>query len=361
LKVGFHSPLPPVKSGVADYAAALLRELRRFGTVEVAAEKCDVALYHTGNNSLHREIYRRAIEQPGVAVLHDAVLQHFFLGSMTEEQYCEEFVYNYGEWARSEAKLLWDERAASALDQRYFARPMLKRLAERSNAVVVHNPGAAALVRVHAPLAQVVEIPHFFMGPEPVDASAVVQFRGRFRYLFGVFGYIRESKRLVPVLRTFERLRKMREGVGILIAGEIQSGDLLRAVEPLLSQQGVVRLEHMTEQEFALASQAVDCCVNLRYPSAGETSGIGVRLMGMGKPVIATAGPELDSLPDGTHLAITPGVREEAHLFEVMAMLAEFPEIGREIGRRAAQHISRYHSITAAAKQYWETLCEYRH
>ena len=59
--VGFFSPLPPARTGVADYSAALLAELRRHGRVEVAPARCDVALYHLGNNGLHAEIYRRAI------------------------------------------------------------------------------------------------------------------------------------------------------------------------------------------------------------------------------------------------------------------------------------------------------------
>ena len=41
--VGFYSPLPPARTGVADYAAALLAALRRLGPVEVAPERCDVA------------------------------------------------------------------------------------------------------------------------------------------------------------------------------------------------------------------------------------------------------------------------------------------------------------------------------
>jgi len=36
MTVGFYSPLPPARSGVADYAATLLAELRRHGPVEVA-------------------------------------------------------------------------------------------------------------------------------------------------------------------------------------------------------------------------------------------------------------------------------------------------------------------------------------
>jgi hypothetical protein len=85
VKVGYFSPLPPARTGVADYAATLLRALRKHGTVEPDAPKADVNLYQLGNNQLHREIYARALAIPGVVVLHDAVLQHFFLGSLTQE------------------------------------------------------------------------------------------------------------------------------------------------------------------------------------------------------------------------------------------------------------------------------------
>ena len=154
MTAGFFSPLPPARTGVADYAAALLAELRRHGRVEVAPERCDVALYHLGNNGLHAEIYRRAIASPGVVVLHDAVLHHFFLGQLSEAAYIDEFVYNYGEWNRGLGRELWRARAGSASDDRYFRYPMLKRVAERSRAVVVHNPAAAAAVTEHAPAAR---------------------------------------------------------------------------------------------------------------------------------------------------------------------------------------------------------------
>ena len=43
VRVGFFSPLPPARTGVADYAAALWSELRHRGDVRVAPQRCDVA------------------------------------------------------------------------------------------------------------------------------------------------------------------------------------------------------------------------------------------------------------------------------------------------------------------------------
>ena len=130
MTAGFFSPLPPARTGVADYAAALLAELRRHGRVEVAPARSDAALYHLGNNGLHAAIYRLAMEKPGVVVLHDAVLNHFLLGQLSEAEYVDEFVHNYGEWNRGFARELWKGRANSAADERYFRYAMLKRVAE---------------------------------------------------------------------------------------------------------------------------------------------------------------------------------------------------------------------------------------
>ena len=54
---------------------------------------------------------------------------------------------------------------------------------------------------------------------------------------------------------------------------------------------------------------AVDVVVNLRYPARGETSGIGLRMMGKGKGVVTS---------DGEGLELGVGVGEEEILGETM-------------------------------------------
>ncbi len=365
--VGFHSPLPPARTGVADYSAALLRALRNLGDVRPQASEADVHLYHIGNNQLHRAIYRQAIGRPGVVVLHDAVLQHLFLGSSTETAYVDEFVYNYGEWHRGKGFQLWLDRAASATDERYFRYPMLRRIAEVSRAVIVHNPGAARLVREHAPEADIVTIPHFFDPPPSLDAVAPMEFRRAlgippYAYLFGIFGFLRESKRLLAALNTFVRLRQSvseeaKSKIAILVAGEFVSSDLARACEPLLTMPGVYRAPYLTEPDFWAAASAVDACINLRVPAAGETSGIAIRLMGLGKPVLLTESPENSDFPPGSFFPVPPGVAESAALFDYMGILAHDRALSREIGRLAADHIKREHALAGISQMYWDALC----
>ena len=360
MTVGLYSPLPPARTGVADYAASLLGGLRAFGAVEVAPARCDVGLYHIGNNGLHSEIYKRVLAQPGVVVLHDAVLHHFLLGQLDEARYVQEFVYNYGEWSRGLARELWLGRATSGADHRYFDHPMLKRIAERSRAVVVHNPAAARMVREHAPAARIVEIPHLFAPPSLPAEAETIRYRQRLgvppdRFLFGVFGYLRESKRLMAVIEAF---RSLGGRASLLVAGEFVSRDLERAVEPLLSTPGIVRLPHVPEREFWLAASGVDACVNLRYPAAGETSGIAIRLMGIGKPVMVTESEECSRFPEDACIRITAGALERESLRQHMLLLISMAETARAIGQAGAGHLRRRHRVTEISEQYWRVLCD---
>jgi glycosyltransferase involved in cell wall biosynthesis len=366
MNVAYYAPPPNARTGVADYAAALLVALRRHGSVEPRARRADIALYHLGNNQLHREIYRRSLAEPGVVVLHDAVLHHFFLGALDRAEYVNEFVYNYGEWNRSLAEDLWRGRASSGFDRRYFDYPMLKRIAERARAIVVHNPAAARMVREHAPDAAVVEIPHLFAPPELPAAWEVARLRQSLGvpqsgFLFGLFGYLRESKRVLGTLRAFAALRRQRPDAWLLLAGAFVSSDLQRAVAPLLSGPGVLRLPHLAERDFWRAALAVDACINLRYPAAGETSGIAIRLMGAGKAVLLTNSAENVRYPEAACLRIETGVAEEDSLWHHMILLTSIQEFAGEIGLCASGHIAGRHRAAAIAEQYWETLCAFRH
>ena len=360
-KIGFFSPLPPANTGVADYSEVLLRAMRRLGPVAIDSHRCDIALYHVGNNQLHSAIYRHAIERPGVTVLHDAVLQHFFLGSLDRAAYVEEFVYNYGEWSRDLAGDLWQQRARSAADSRYFEFPMLKRIAEASRAVIVHNPAAARMVRRHAPGAQVFEVPHFFEARPPAAVVDVLRFRGGLglkprTLLVGVFGHLRESKRLPVVLRAMHQAWDAGSDARLLIAGEFASQDLERALAPSLRDQRILRVGHLPEPDFWRFASATDLCVNLRYPAAGESSGIAVRMMGIGKPVVFTSGEEIARIPESACLRVDAGPAEEEMLADTILWLSRDPEVAAEIGRRAARYIREQHSLDQIAERYWEIL-----
>jgi glycosyltransferase involved in cell wall biosynthesis len=359
--VGYHAPPPGSHSGIADYAETLRIALQRLGRFESGAQQADIHLYHLGNNRLHTDIYAQALATPGLIVLHDAVLHHFLLGSLTREQYVAEWVYNYGEWRRDLGEELWRERARASSDPRYFQFPMLRRILERSLRIIVHNPGAAAILREQG-TKNVEIIPHFCESGEAPNAAVAAQFRqslgiGQGATLFGMFGYLREPKRVVPCIEAFQRLHEIRPDTALLLAGEVVSRDLERLLQNEPKHPAIYRLGHLSERDFRIAGTAVDCCLNLRYPGVGETSGIAVRLMGLAKPVIVTDNAENSDFPPASVLRVSPGVAEAAELFEHMVLVTEFPGIAREIGSVARLHIQERHGLESVARRYWEILC----
>lgn len=358
MRVGFFSPMPPVRSGVADYAEALRGALP---AEVIVGSDGDVNLYHMGNNALHAGIYARALARPGVVVLHDAVLHHFHLGALNRNAYIDEFVYCYGGWYRGMAERLWGGRSRSASDERYFRWPMLRRLAETSRAVIVHNEGAAAMVRREAPGAVIEVIPHLPLPCPPVDPVDVERWRSAqgvrpSHTLFGVMGYLRESKRVLPLLRVFTRLREVRNDVWLLVAGQAGSTDLARAMEPLLGAPGILREPYLPETAFQMRAAACDVGVNLRYPGGGESSGLTARWLNLGRPILVSATSENEALPPAGCPRVATGASEEEELAALMIWLADSAARRRASGRIAHQWAEREMALPAIGERYIRVL-----
>ncbi|MCS7008018.1 MAG: hypothetical protein NZL88_10745, partial [Gaiellaceae bacterium] len=88
MRVAYFSPMPPERTGIADYSALLVPALReRIDVVVVrrgrtrAPRRVDVCLYHIGNNpDAHAWIVDALRRRPGVVCLHDFVLHHLAAG-----------------------------------------------------------------------------------------------------------------------------------------------------------------------------------------------------------------------------------------------------------------------------------------
>jgi hypothetical protein len=88
---------------------------------------------------------------------------------------------------------------------------------------------------------------------------------------------------------------------------------------------------------------AVDVGVNLRYPSAGESSGVLAHLMAAAKPAMVTRGEEVSHLPAGIVWPVASGTAEHESLAFGMAYLAQNRTSRREMG--------------LAARKYAQTQC----
>ena len=113
----------------------------------------------------------------------------------------------------------------------------------------------------------------------------------------------------MALLRAFQRARRSADMM-LLIAGDIVSTDLARSARTAIAQRPWDFANRLSRRaRFLAVASAVDACVNLRYPMAGETSMIAIRLMGLGKPVLLSTGEETSRFPESSCLRVDTGRR----------------------------------------------------
>src|SRR5690606_31835021 len=138
------SPMPPSKSGIADYSAALAEPLSRLVDLEIFDKepasfdraKYDAVVYQLGNNPYHEFVYHAALREPGVVVMHEANL-HYLVADITIprgkwDDYLREVEYEAGPEALAHALRV---RALEAGPD-YEGVPMLRRILERACAII---------------------------------------------------------------------------------------------------------------------------------------------------------------------------------------------------------------------------------
>ena len=114
--------------------------------------------------------------------------------------------------------------------------------------------------------------------PHPVVAAGASSRRPTSRGdpLIGCFGFLNMNKRIPQLLEAFASLRRERPGARLLLVGAAgERFDVERRLERLGLTDGVERLDYVPEERMWSLMAACDVLVNLRYPTMGETSGLG--------------------------------------------------------------------------------------
>lgn len=331
MKLAYVSPLPPTRSGIADYSADLLPWLAQTAEVEVFCERpeaapadlpprfppdayperrklYDLTLYQLGNNPCHAASYALLKRYPGVVTLHDPVLHHF----LATQEYGRELGYTLGAAAGMAARRGWQP-----VDP--FAEPLNRRAIDLSLGVIVHSRYAAAAVQRANP-----QRPTAVIG-QPVPLPPTAPPRSADGLIFGSVGQITPAKQLPLALQAFARLHADYPNARFHLVGEGDAEALLANLPP--AARAAVRLGGYAPDlaAFTAAIAGLDVVINLRDPTAGETSGAALRALALGRPVIVTDHGWYAELPDAVALKTPP--HDVAALVRAMqTAVAEWPQ-----------------------------------
>ncbi len=367
MRIAFFSPLPPARSGIADYAEALLKPLGERAEVTTFTElpesfdaaEFDVCLYQLGNNPYHIFAYQAALKHPGVVVLHEANLHHLIADATIKN----------GDWDGYLAEV---EADGGARELSYVLRwvrplkrgpnydlPLLKTVLSRSRGVIVHSDAVAKVAASRGykgPLARIWHGAWTF--PEDEIARDREAYRkklgiGAEAPLFGIFGFLKPYKRIAESLRAFKRLLDLVPEARLILVGEAHPDFPLQRLVSSLGLSGAVRhIDYAPIEDFNGYLAACDAIVNLRHPTVGETSGTLLRGLSMGKPVLVSDLGAFSEYPDEICLKTPIDASEEEHIFEYLRLLATRPEVGEALGRNAREWVRRKCNWDLVAERY---------
>ena len=387
-RVAWLSPLPPEASGIADYSAELLGGLQHRFDIELYCgapgslpeslrgmpardygqflaehrrRPYAAILYQIGNNhEYHSEIYWLLREQPGVVVLHEYMLHHLVRHVGGADEFVWAMRYSYGLAAEQTAR----EMVAGQWQNERWSYPLFEPVVDAADRLIVHGEVARARVCASRSAAEVTVVPHqVLLGEMPAvsDASRLT-LHARLgiedaALLLASFGHVTPSKRIDVALRAFRRLRQSRPEARYVLAGEISP--YYPEIRELLKGElgeGVVVTGYLSLPDLLALMETTDVAFNLRSPTGGETSGVCVRLLGLGTPVIVNEGGWFSEIPDGCCARVSVGATEEDELVAVLEVLAGDPALRQEMGRAAAVWAARTLSFEKAVDGYTAVL-----
>ncbi len=358
MRVAYFSPMPPERSGIADYSALLLPALRaRVEELVVAARgkrapRADVCLYHVGNDpEAHGWIVDELARRPGVVVLHEFVLHHLIagmtLGRGNGRGYLDAMERDSGVAGRLLGLGVLDNLLPLIWETQPDRFPLAGGVLDLATCgLIVHSRYVEARVRAAGYQGRVWRIPHPAWPEEP---TAPAEVRGD--PLIGCFGHQNMNKRIPQLLEAFTLLRRRRAGARLLLVGiAAERFDLDRRLERLgIGGEALIREGYIPEERLSSLMAACDVLVNLRSPTMGETSGSVIRGLALGKAMVVSDVGWFSELPDGAALRIPVDEYEVRTLAGALELAAAHRD---ELGEAARAYVADVHDLGRAADAY---------
>lgn len=388
-RLAYVAPLPPERSGIADYSAELLPELARHYDIDVItpqgqvsdpwikancavrdpawfsrhAGRYDRVLYHFGNSHYHQHMFALLEEVPGVVVLHD-----FFLSGVS--MHMEQTGYQAGSWTRS----LYDSHGYPAVRYRFHAEsidevvwryPASLPVLRGALGLIVHSENSRRLAGQWYEAAQPERwavIPHLRV-PETGQSKAAARIALGLRdddFVVCSFGMLAPTKLNHRLLDAWLGSTLAKDARCVLVfVGENEGADYGASLVETIRRAGAgerITITGWTDMAaFRQYLAAADVGVQLRTLSRGETSGTVLDCMNYGLATIVNANGSMADLP-GHGLVKLADEFADADLIAALEKLRQEPATRMALGDTARAIIRSAHAPRTCAAQYAQAI-----
>lgn len=393
------TPLPPCRSGIADYNAQFLPYLARHFDIDLfvdgytpraelvnasfrvfdaagfpaVAASYDSILYEFGNSDFHVHMERLLWRHPGVVGLHDAYLSglHRYISLSCGEpaHFRKEMLYSHGPRARrflAPLRGLQDPDGTAVIEL-----PGTKSVLDRADGVISHSPFNLMLARSSYPegwLSPYRVIPQMVARVRAISASERQRLRedlgfGPDDFVVATFGHVAWTKcgdRLLEgflrsALRDHARARLVY--VGELAQDEF-GAELERAIGKARGGGRIVVTGYLTEEQYIRYLRAADLAVQLRTRSRGGTPRGVLDCLSHGLAVAVNDDASYRDYPDEAviKLAADPSADE---IGAVLTRAFEEPQWRERFARSGLRYVTEHHNAAACAAAYAGAIHEF--
>ena len=310
-----------------------------------ALRDVDVPIYNLGNNPTYfAKTWFLCQHRPGIVILHDLRLHHFFEGIYRERlndqgQYLAFMHEYYGEAGVAAGKRYWREVCIDHMSQHY---PMTAWGVRNALAVVVHTRPTLEAVERETGLPALLNALVYDAQPlAGVVAAAISQRAARTVFSpeqpvrVAIFGYLNVNRRVLEFFHALAGLEE-RACFEVHLYGTLlqrYENDVKRDVAALGLQRQVVFHGYVSEEELDAGLARCDLAVNLRYPTMGEASASQLRIWNHALPSLVTRIDGYASMPEDA----VDFVRPEHEREDIQRYLGDFlarPDLYRHKGER---------------------------
>lgn len=320
LRLAMFGPVPPARSGIADYVCDLLpllpdswaidlfvadgdadRELpgdRQLATraanqweARHRAKPYDLNVYQVGNSAAQAWLWPWVRDTPGLLVLHDAILHPARIAAHVAAADLKGYRRRAAQ-ARPDVGAALGNLVASGLGGPALYRlfPFCEDLVRASRSTAVHGDLLAGWLRALVPNADVVSVAHWRSVPAD-DAGRRGAWRERLgatsaRPLIGSFGHLGAAHRSDLVLQALADLAQQHDYRLVFVGAVDDEAALLNGAARLGIGDRVACTGAVSAADFGALMRSVDVALNLRYPTARSSSGTMQQLLQLGVPTV---------------------------------------------------------------------------
>lgn len=368
LKLAYHSPFLPERSGISTYSHDLLIFLEKYYEITLVTDNLSIdekfptinyakfeelmgnkntafdrVIYNMGNSPLHDNIYKYALKHHGVVILHDFFIPIFM-------RVC----YDYDDILQKE---IFKEYGFKGLFEYFynsyesFAKkyPLNLSLIQSSKAIIVHTQKAFSLSREVYKNDDFLDImPLLRQNAKPCKSEAKKAFKLENMKVFGAFGFTHPIKQNLELLRSWARVMSDKNAV-LFVVGENGLPDFNKLLKNFIDKENITNAHIIGWADDELYEQYLSACdisICLRKTHLGEASAVLLDCLNYQTTTITNfAGFEDCAI-------YVPKVSDDGH--ELDGALLKAYNSDDSLAKKAKERIIKEHNPDVCAKKIFE-------